>query len=228
MNDGFQFIDIIFFAMVAAFLVLRLRSVLGRRTGNERQQPDPLTARQPQEREAAADNVVELPNRRQAEVFADGAAATPSSAGITQIRVADPTFTPEGFTDGARAAFAMIVGAFAAADTDALRPLLSDEVYGNFSAAVDQRRNAGETLETELVSIKSATIDEAHMEARVAFVTVKFVSEQVNVVRNEAGEVVEGDPNRVAEVTDLWTFARNTASRDPNWTLVATRSPDEA
>ena len=121
-------------------------------------------------------------------------------------------------------AFSWVVEAFAKGDTKTLRPLLNDEVYGNFVAAIENRNKAGETLETVLVGIKSADILEARREGKLAFVTVKFISEQVNITRNRAGEVIEGDPVRVVPITDIWTFARDTRSRDPNWVLVATRS----
>lgn len=227
MNDGFQFIDIIFFAMVAAFLVLRLRSVLGRRTGNER--PRDLLGRT-EPGAPATDNVVELPERRRQTVPEgpqDPYAGTPIGAGLTQIRQADPSFSAERFLQGARGAFEMILGAYAKGDTKTLRTLLNDEVFGNFDAAIQERQKAGETLESELVGFKSVELVEAAMQGRSALVTIKFVTEQVNATRDAKGEVVEGDPNRVSEVVDLWTFARDTRSRDPNWALVATRSPEE-
>ena len=152
-------------------------------------------------------------------------AGTPLDAGLTQIRLADPSFDPATFVLGARAAFEMIVGAFAQGDTAALRPLLNDEVYDQFSAAIRERLQHKHTHETTLIAIKSAELVEARMEGRDAIVTVKFVTEQVNVTRDEAGGVIEGDPNRVATVTDLWTFSRNTRSGNPNWLLVATASP---
>ncbi|MBF0305231.1 MAG: Tim44 domain-containing protein [Alphaproteobacteria bacterium] len=225
MSDGFQFIDIVFFAMIAAFLVLRLRSVLGRRTGTERQRPEAGFGRPAVDR---PDNVVELPDRRRtvAEGPTDAYTGTPLAAGISRVRMADASFSPESFLQGARGAFEMIVAAYAAGDRATLRPLLANDVMANFEAAIDAREQAGEKLETELVSIKSADLDEVAMEGRTARVTVKLVSEQVNVVRDKDGKVVDGDPVRVAEVTDLWTFARDTGSRDPNWVLVATRSPE--
>lgn len=121
----------------------------------------------------------------------------------------------------------MIVGAYAAGDTEVLRPLLEDQVFANFEAAVQARKAAGETLQTELVSIKSADFEEAKIDGRNAVVTLKFVSEQINAVRDANGEVIEGDPTRIAEVIDIWTFSRDTRSRDPNWFLVATRSPED-
>lgn len=227
MGEGFQFLDIILFAMIAAFFVLRLRGVLGRRTGNERRPSDRLS-RQRQEA-AGNDNVVELPDRTGEATgdedfeFAEDQ-GDPLTQGLQQISSAEAGFDPETFLAGARTAFEMVVRAFADGDTKALRSLLNDEVYENFADAIGRRNDAGETLETILIGIKSAEILEARMEARIAFVTVKFVTEQANVTRDEDGEVVEGDPNRVVDVTDIWTFARNTRARDPNWTLVETRS----
>ena len=120
----------------------------------------------------------------------------------------------------------MIVNAFAASDTATLRPLLSDEVFENFDSAIKARAKAKHTLETTVVGLRSAEIIEAELQGRIALVTVKIVSEQVNVTRDADGTVVEGDPTAVAVVTDIWTFARNMRARDPNWTLVATRSPN--
>ncbi|MCC7271482.1 MAG: Tim44 domain-containing protein [Alphaproteobacteria bacterium] len=226
MSSGFQLFDIILFAMIAAFLVLRLRSVLGRRTGNERRPTDALGV---PARESDA-NVIALPPRApEAEVedIAPPKDVSPADAGagITQIRVADPTFDPDGFVEGARSAFEMIVGAYARGDSDALRPLLNDTVFTQFAGAIRERETQKQTLETTVVAIRGAEIAEAHMEGRTAFVTVKFASDQINVVRDAAGTVVEGDPGRTTEVVDLWTFARNTRSRDPNWLLVATGAP---
>jgi predicted lipid-binding transport protein (Tim44 family) len=228
MGDGLAFFDIIFFALVAGFLILRLRSVLGRRTGNENRER--WTPRLPQRAPTKPgvnpapagdrplpDNVTPLPGREPV-----AASGSPLDAALTQIRLADTAFDPPRFAEGAKAAFEMIVLAFAQGDTAALRPLLADDVYENFTAAIKGRQDAKQTLETTLIGIKTAEIVEARMEGRMAFVTVKFVSEQVNVTRNAAGEVVDGDANRVTAVTDIWTFARNTRASDPNWVLVQT------
>jgi predicted lipid-binding transport protein (Tim44 family) len=232
MGDGLAFFDIVFFALVAGFLILRLRSVLGRRTGNEnRERWSPRLPRSAPgsapagERGTASDNVTPFPGRDAPKAAGPAMADSPLDAALTQIRVADPSFDPARFADGARGAFEMIVTAFAQGDTATLRPLLADDVYDNFAAAISGRQDAKQTLETTLVAIKSAEIVEARMEARTALVTVKFTSEQVNVTRNAAGEVVDGDPNRVTIVTDVWTFARNTRTTDPNWALVQTSEP---
>lgn len=217
-----SYFDIILFAMVAVFLVLRLRSVLGRRTGLE-QRRDPFSRPPAREAssEAAGDNVVSLPDRGKGE---DVAAGGDPGAGIAQIRGADRSFDPNDFLRGARGAFEMIVGAFAAGDTSTLRPLLSDEVYERFAEAIRARTDAKETLETKLVAMKSAEIVEAALNGATAIVTVRFASDQINVTRTADGAVVDGDPDRVVEKTDFWTFARNTRAQDPNWLLIATRS----
>jgi predicted lipid-binding transport protein (Tim44 family) len=226
MDSGFAFFDIVFFAMVAAFLILRLRSVLGRRTGNENSERWTTRKPTPAARSEAGDNVARLPERPrpagEAAPVLDLPANSPVQAGLTQIQAADPSFDPRGFADGARGAFEMIVGAYAQGDTATLRPLLADDVYENFASAIRGRQQAKQTLETTLVGVKSADIAEARMDGRTAFVTVKFVSDQINVTRDAAGTVVEGDPQQIATVTDVWTFSRNTRSRDPNWLLVAT------
>ncbi|MBC7134383.1 Tim44/TimA family putative adaptor protein [Oceanibaculum nanhaiense] len=224
MGDGLPFLDIIFFAMVAAFLILRLRSVLGRRTGNERDRPDPFSPKP--EAENDADNVVALPQR--AKQAADLEDAPPGSvaAGLTQIKLADSSFEEKYFANGSRAAFEMIVEAFARGDREALRPLLANEVYDRFAGAIDSREARKETLETRLIALNAADITEARMNGPLAEVTVEFVSEQVNLTRNAAGEVIDGDPDEVETVVDIWTFRRDTRSDDPNWLLAATRTPN--
>ena len=158
MGDFPHYFDIILFAMIAVFLALRLRSVLGRRTGNER--------------------------RRQ-----------------SMLRQAEPT-----------------------GDKAKLRPLLSDEVYAPFCAAIDERNAARETLETRIIALKRHDIGEADLAGQMARITVKLVSDQINVVRAHDGSIVDGDPDKAIEKTDFWSFARDTGSSDPNWLLVATDS----
>jgi predicted lipid-binding transport protein (Tim44 family) len=227
-------IGLIILAMVAVFLVARLYKVLGRRTGEERRR-DPFAgaANDDQRRDA----VLPMPDRARPARAEDavapalgtlpvGAAAGPLQAGVGKIRSADPQFDPATFIAGARTAFEWIVGAFASGDAASLRPLLNDEVFDNFNSAIKARQQAKETLQTTLVGITSAEIIEADLQGRNAVVTVKIVSDQINVTRDAEGKIVEGDPSAVAAVTDIWTFARNTRSRDLNWTLIATRSPN--
>jgi predicted lipid-binding transport protein (Tim44 family) len=207
---------------------LRLRGVLGRRDGHH-QGPaqDPFRPPAAKEKTEPAE-VVRLPERGEPAVPPVTADQPPTSlhAGLTQIKIADPRFDEEQFLSGAGVAFEMILTAYVAGDVAALKPLLSPEVFANFSRSIEERKAAGDVLETTLVGVQKATVEEAYMAGRMAHVTVRFLSEQVTVTRNAQGEIVDGDPDRVTTVTDLWTFARDTRSPDPNWTLVATGSVD--
>ncbi len=238
MGNGFQFLDIIFFALIAAFLVLRLRSVLGRRDGfdgrGQGKGHDPFGLGRPRQ-EADNENVIPLPERDTPSAFEEivngetnGAEEemSPVVAGLAQIIRIDPSFDTEEFLVGARTAFEMIISAFASGDTETLENLLSRDVCGNFADAISKREDAGETLETVVTAIRASEIVEAYMDGSSATITVKFVSDQINLVRDDEGRIKEGDPETPVEVVDFWTFARNSRSRDPNWTLVATGSLD--
>jgi predicted lipid-binding transport protein (Tim44 family) len=225
MGDLPHYFDIILFAMVAAFLVLRLRSVLGRRTGNERRRDLYVRDSAPAADKPAPNKIVTLARRRAPAPLAPGAPPPNTVAGgIAQITAADPGFEDAGFLDGARGAFELIVAAFAKGDKSGLRPLLDDDTYRAFAAAIDERAAAGETLESRIEKLKDIDIIEAGMDGRKARVTVKLVSDQINVLRAHDGSVVDGDPQNLIEKTDFWTFSRDTRSSDPNWLLVATGS----
>ncbi len=236
MGNGFQFIDIIFLAMVAVFLALRLRNVLGRRDGHEGGYRDPFRPAPAPERrpdapaaEADSDNIVQLPNRgedsKAAERIIKAAHGNVTLAeGMTQIKLADPNFDPDAFANGARDAFEAILEAFAKGDLGDVKSVLSPEVYANFAQAIKAREEAGEKFENTLIGIRSAAIDQAYMDGRNAVVAIRFTSDQINVTRDREGQVVSGDPTAVTAVIDLWTFQRDTRSRNPNWTLVATES----
>ncbi|MBL8806644.1 MAG: Tim44 domain-containing protein [Rhodospirillales bacterium] len=226
--------DILLFAAVAAFLILRLRSILGRRTGAEdserwRSRPPERTM---DRADKVPDNVTPFPGTGRPTIDGTAAEVEPAlasdpalQAGYDEIRRADPSFSPAEFAQGARGAFEMIVASFAQGDTDTLKPLLAPEVYEGFARAIRERVAAKNTLETTLVGIRSADIVAASMQGRFANVTVKFVSEQINVTRDADGKVVDGEPAKIAVLTDLWTFARDTRSRDPNWALIRTEEP---
>lgn len=236
-RDVFDIYTIIFLAL-AVFIFLRLRSVLGQRTGRERPPYDPFSGRDPV-RNPAKDKVVALPTRN-----ADAGAPSPAAgefnpanrwkdivepgsaaaAGLDGIAAADPSFDPKHFLTGARAAYEMVVTAFAEGDRRNLKMLLSKEVYDGFEAAIREREAKGETVETRFVAIDKAEITGAELRGKSAQVTVRFVSQLISATRNRDGEVIDGSPDRVIDVTDIWTFAHETSSRDPNWKLVATEA----
>jgi predicted lipid-binding transport protein (Tim44 family) len=234
----FDIYTIIFLAL-AVFIFLRLRSVLGQRTGRERPPYDPYSARDAV-RSPASDKVVALPPRptpaeatpRPVEPAAPaaerwkGIAETGSSVatGLDAIVAGEPNFDAQHFLAGARGAYEMIVTAFAEGDRKQLRNLLSREVFEGFDHAIGEREGRGETAETRFVSIDAATITGAEMRARTAQITLRFVSKLVSVTRDRNGAVIDGNAEKVTDVTDVWTFARDVSSRDPNWKLVATEA----
>ncbi len=224
MDDGF--IKVILFGVLAAFLIFRLRRELGKKSGHERPRHEEQRLQAPGREEVedgATDNVLQMPDR---DDESEPPPAPQLVAGITKIKVFDPEFDIDDFLAGAKAAFEMIVSAFAAGDRETLRPLLSGDVYGNFAGAIEERARADEQMETTVVGFKGAEVIEADLEGRDAVVTVKFVSEQINVTRDRDGKVTSGDPDRIVTVTDIWTYQRSTRSSDPNWSLVATRTPN--
>ena len=233
----FDIYTIIFLAL-AVFIFFRLRSVLGQRTGRERPPYDPYSARDAV-RSPANDKIVTLPQRpaepavnrlaepapppadRWKDVAESGSSV---AAGLDAIAAADPSFDAKHFITGARAAYEMIVTAFAEGDRRQLRSLLSREVYDGFDAAIGERESRGETAETRFVSIDGSTITAAELRARTAQLTVRFVSKLISVTRGRTGNVIDGNAEKVTDVTDVWTFAREVSFRDPNWKVVATEA----
>jgi len=235
MQDVFDIYTIIFLAL-AVFIFLRLRSVLGQRTGRERPPYDPYSA--PKRGQPAPEKVIALPNRNAETAAAKPAEAAPAgerwkgvaapgspvAAGLDAIASADPSFDAKGFVTGARGAYEMIVNAYAEGDRRTLKSLLSREVSDGFESAIDEREKRGETVESRFVSIDEADISGAEMRGRTAQVTVHFVSKLITATRDKEGTVIDGNAEKVSDVTDIWTFARDVTSRDPNWKLVATEA----
>jgi predicted lipid-binding transport protein (Tim44 family) len=228
----------IIFLALAVFIFLRLRSVLGQRTGNERPPFDRTAARNALGG-AQDKNVVTMPGKviDQAPLAPAAEPAPPSdrwkdlaepgtalAQGLDAIVDRDSSFDPRHFLSGARGAYEMIVLAFANGDRRALRDLLSSEVYESFDAAIKDREKNEQKTETRFVSIDKAELVGAELRDRTAQLTVRFVSQMISVTRDKSGTIVDGNPDKVADITDIWTFARDTTSRDPNWKLVGTGS----
>ena len=146
------------------------------------------------------------------------------AAGLDAIAAADPNFDAQHFLTGARAAYEMIVNAYAEGDRRSLKNLLAREVYDGFETAISEREKRGETVESRFVSIDNADITGAELRGRNAQVTVRFQSKLVSVTRDKDGNVIDGNAERVTDITDIWTFARDVSSRDPNWKLLATEA----
>lgn len=239
-------LDIILFAVVAAVLVSRLRSVLGERHGDERQRGNPFDqvrkeSAQKQSQQEEEDNTVvplnpamSLPKGEAAHVLeisddvikVQGKKAEAVKKGLQDIANADHLFDLHGFLQGARMAFEMITDSFAKGDREGLEPLLAQDLYAAFESAITDREEKEYTSAYELHRIKEARFIDARLGGVMAYVTVDFDIEQTTTLKDKDGKVVEGDPNKISEMHDIWTFARDTRSADPNWELVATRLGD--
>jgi len=241
MSETFDIYTLLFLVL-AVVIFLRLRNVLGRRTGSKRPPYDPYSAREPQQNGNNApgqEKVIPLPsagrpqnsprssrNLEDIEEQIKGIAPEGSELSERLLKVArsDPGFDPAQFIKGAKTAYEMIVMAFAEGNKRALKPLLNRDVYDRFSAVISDRESKGEIVDSSFVGIDKTTIIDAELKNKTAQVTVKFVSELISAVRNRKGDVIDGDPKKIREVTDIWTFEREISSRDPNWKLIATVS----
>ncbi len=231
--------------VIAVVVIIKLRSVLGRRTSDDETRID-KRVRQAQERAAAAgEKVVTLP-RREREPTGSGEVAAKTTdqlkaaeerirafaganraleTGLLEIVRRDQSFDPKHFVNGAKQAYEMIVTAFAEGNRAMLKTMLNRDVFEGFSSVIGEREQRGEQIDQSFVGISSAEIVEADLRDRMASVTVKFASQLISATRDREGRVINGDPQRIQDVTDIWTFSRDVSSRDPNWKLVATQAP---
>jgi len=226
----------IIFLVIAVLIFLRLRSVLGKRTGNEKPPYDPYSAQQAGG--ATRDKVVQLPGTEQQGANRESASedqlqemvrdyapkGSPLAEKLAAIMRADRSFDLRLFIEGANTAYEMVVTAFAAGNTATLQELLSPDVYQSFVSAIEERERAGETVDFKFVGIDKTEIADAQLVNGEAQITVKFVSEFITVTRDKEGRIIEGDPKEIQEVTDHWTFSRQVGSSDPNWLLIATET----
>ena len=234
MQDGFDLTTIIFLAL-AVFVIWRLRSVLGQRTGHQAP-PGEVVRRSEAKAPAPANdaNVVRLPGRNgeaAAQTSDDpdrwkGIAepGTPLAAGLDAIALAEGGFDAPGFQEGAKAAYEMIVTAYAQGDRRTLKDLLSKDVFDGFVVAIGDREKRGERVETTFVSIDKAEFVDAQLKGKQAQVTMRFLSKLITATYDRANTVIDGAPDKVVDVTDVWTYTRDAGSRDPNWRVIATEA----
>ncbi len=233
MNGTFDILTLIFLVL-AVVIFVKLRSVLGRRTGHERPHYDPYST-QDANGKPVRDNIVTLPRGeppRMSQELDEAAFAkrlkdvAPEGSDVAQklqtVAKTDRSFDPKHFIQGAKAAYEMIVTAFAEGDRKTLKQLLSREVFDSFAAAISERERDGETIDFKFVGISNTEITDAELVGKTTSITLRFTSDLITATRNRDGTVVDGNPSQIQEVVDVWTFARDVTSRDPNWRLVAT------
>lgn len=221
----------LFFVVAAVLIFIQLRSVLGRRTGNEKPPFDPFSARDEAKAPTEDGKVVTIPRRNGQDGedrFGPIDAYAPVGSDLNeQLRAVvrtDQTFEPKEFLNGARMAYEMIVTAFADGDRKALKGLLSKDVFDGFNVAITEREKAGETMKSTFVGIEKAEIVQASVKDSEVQITVRILSQLISATFDKDGKIVDGDAENVSDVNDLWTFARDSRSRDPNWKLIATES----
>lgn len=229
--SGFFDVYSIIFLIIAVVIFMRLGSVLGRRTGNE---PSPYETRVKTPSGARNDNIVSLPPRERGRAQVSeadleplsryAASGTPLHEGLAAILKATPDFDVDHFVAGAKAAYEMVVTAFAQGDRPTLKSLLAPDVYEGFVAAIADREKKDQKAELTFVGIEEAKLTAAELDGRTARISLRFVAELISCTRDKAGAVAEGDPTEVQTIRDSWTFARDVTSRDPNWKLVATEA----
>ncbi len=248
-----EFLDIptLIIIGVAILVLLRLRSVLGTRTGTERppssriseqsqnnkeddkvivlhpandEKNSALSKEQIAKREKEAKEQADKELLEEIEQFANGDEALAS--GLKEISAKDANFTPSSFIDGAKAAYEMIVTAFANGDTKTLKNLLDKEIYEDFLAVIKQREQAGYKVDFTFIGLPKVEFADAKLEDNIALITIRFFAEVVSATRDSEGNLIEGNADQVANIADIWTFARDVRSKDPNWKLVATDQLD--
>ncbi len=215
-------IQLLVLAGIAVFLILRLRNVLGTRTGFEKP-PVEGPAKAGSRRGVRRDfEVIEGgPDRDITDHVPDG---SDDAKALAAMKMAEPGFNVREFLEGSRQAYEMILMAFEKGDIDGVRGFLATEVQATFDEVISDRKARGLSIEAEILGVRETTLKAATFDRdeQLAQLTVRYQGELTSVVRNEAGDVVEGDPNEIRRQRDVWTFARNMGSDDPNWTLVAT------
>jgi predicted lipid-binding transport protein (Tim44 family) len=215
MGTQMPFVDILIFAVIAIFLIMRLRNILGSRDGFEQKQDNRPIQPVNQAESAREKKVVPL---RPSQL--DG-------TGLEAVRRADPNFSDDTFMQGAASAFSMVLSAFANSDVTQLRRLLSFELYEEFSESIRLRNKNGDELGIEIISIDDVQLTDGQVVDNIASVTVTFVSTQTRTLTDRDGVVLEEDSMESNELTDIWVFERDTQLDDPNWKLVETRVPEE-
>ncbi len=211
-------IQLLVLAGIAIFLILRLKNVLGTRDGFEKppmQSPGPKTARP---------DLEVIDGGPDFDIVDHVDKDSPAAEALTQMKRVEPGYSVTEFIGGARGAYEMIVMGFERGDLDDIRPFLSDEVFDVFVDVVAEREDQGLTVEAEFIGIRETRIEDVQFdtETNKAEVTMRFVAELTSVVRDKAGDIVEGSATSARRQKDSWTFARTMGANDPNWLLVAT------
>ena len=209
-----QFVDIFIFAIIAIFLIMRLRSILGSRDGFEQTQAK-NSSFQSAEQSQPAQNIIPLHGE------------PVHTTGLDAVRQADKTFSDDSFMQGAAAAFPMILTAFAEGDLASLRRLLGYDLNQEFTESINQRNKNNDELDITIHELQDVELLDGEVSDTIASVTVKFTSLQSRILKDSSGEQIEDESFTDTQMTDIWVFERDVSLTDPNWKLVETRAEDD-
>lgn len=222
--------DLLIYIIIAAVLVLWLRNVLGTRHGDERSRPNPYlkdkTTAGDSTQEAIEGSAVRLHDAPEKVLDRLSYENEAARSGLEKIMAKDKAFDPADFVEKVKDAFVVVVESFAEGDKDTLSELLAPSVYKSFAKAIDAREKAGETVDTEIHAVQRTDIVDAGLKGNVAFVTFRIYAEETAVIKDKKGEIISGDPDRITEMVDLWTFGRDLKSKDPTWQVFETKDGD--
>lgn len=236
MNE-FPYIDIIILAAVAGFIIFRLRSVLGKRIGHEQHFSSGFVS---PSSESEEERVIQLPhvngkeeeervrfnsNYDNNEQLSENITNNPEiAAGLVAISSKDNSFSYQQFIEGAKSAYEMALEAYSNNDIDTLKSLMSEEVYSSFADSIKEYQENNHKIDLTLVSILSEEPVSAGVNKNIAYIAIRFESEQIHLIRDENNEIISGDASRIEKEVDIWRFERNIKSSNPNWQIVAVRS----
>ena len=219
--------DLIFFILVAAFLVIRLRSVLGKKTGNEKRPKDIFMYQDTSlgaDKKNFLDSNQSIKNKFQNKLSYKKKNNLNNNTALEKICYFDKRFSPKNFLLGAKTAFQTIIQSYAKGEISKIKYLLSTNVFSIFSKEIKSRIKKKHILEHSLISLKSAGIEKINIKSNIADIVVKFVSEQVNLLKNEKGKILKGNDEYIENHTNYWTFSKDLKSSNPNWKLIVTKA----
>tara|TARA_A100001011_G_scaffold400577_1_gene516410 strand:- start:3399 stop:4082 length:684 start_codon:yes stop_codon:yes gene_type:complete len=219
--NNLPYIDILILAMIAIFIINRLRNTLGKKTGNEHDLADKFTRRKSDLKESSPDKVSKanfdqenLENPKQ--VFHENPGI---SNKLSKIHRIDPSFKVDDFITGAKKAFEFIINKYSDENIKPLKKLLSADIFSMFDKQINSRAKKNENLDVSIIGIKEAKIEEVSLKSNVASIKVKFSSEQVQVIKNDKGKIISGDGNQILSIVESWFFSKDLKRKDPNWIL---------
>lgn len=226
MSEGIAYADIVIIALIAGFILLRLRGILGQKTGHENPQFFTKEKQKPLENKdkivQLQDKAIKIKPKTSEDLYVEKMDNITAAQALRDIRIKDPEFEANRFLEGAKMAFEMVFDAYIKGDEDTLRMLLADKIYNDFSEEMKKHKAEENKTETTLVAVLSKEISNATFFGSTARITVKFTSEQVTVLRNSAGEIVGGDASETEHVENEWVFERDVTNKNPNWKIIET------